>query len=103
MLMLRRALFAVTAGAALFAAADDAQAVGPILSPPPGIAQQYYNDNGTIGSRMYTSPRPVPGWVGNTSYTYQPFYPHKFMWSHYDVYRKRHASGGATTTRAYYW
>lgn len=100
---IRRVLPAVTMAAALYAVADDAQAAGPILSPAPGIFQQYHEDHGTIGARMYPSPRPVPAWVGNTYYTYQPFYPHKFMWSHYDVYRKRHADGGRTTTRAFYW
>ncbi|MGC3969412.1 MAG: hypothetical protein QM775_19235 [Pirellulales bacterium] len=103
MLILRRALPAMALAAALLAVADEAQADSPLLSPAPGIFQQYYEGHGTIGSRMYTSPRPVPGWVGNTGYTYQPFYPHKFMWSHYDVYRRRHPGGGHTTTRAYYW
>jgi hypothetical protein len=103
MLILSRALPAIALAAALFATTDEAQAQYGIGQPAPGIHQQYYEDHGAIGSRLYTSPRPVPGWVGNTWYNYQPFYPHKFMWSHYDVYRRAHPGGGRTTTRAYYW
>jgi len=102
---IHRILIAALVAGATYFVADSAQAQGPVRArlAAPGIAQQYVEDEGLIGSKMYPSPRPVPAWVGHTYYTYQPFYPHKFMWSHYDVYRKRHADGGHTTTRAFYW
>lgn len=97
MLASRVFLFAVVALATLtgdFSPA--AQAAGPIATRRGG--NNFYESHGTIGSRMYTSPLPVPAWVGNTNYTYQPFYPHNHLWSHYDVYRRN-----GTTTRAFYW
>jgi len=97
--MLARVLFFAVVAAATLSAdfAGEAQAAGPFRRgySPEG---NYYEPHGAIGSKMYPSPLPVPAWVGRTNYTYQPFYPHNHLWSHYDVYRK-----GGTTTRAFYW
>jgi len=91
--------FAVVALATLSAdLADEARAAGPIRGRFGYTGGNYYEPHGTIGSKMYPSPLPVPAWVGNTNYTYEPFYPHHHLWSHYDVYRR-----GGTTTRAFYW
>lgn len=42
---------------------------------------------------MYTAPKQVPGWVGHTYYTYQPFYPHEFLYPHYREYYNVHSLG----------
>ncbi|MCE9604402.1 MAG: hypothetical protein K8U03_05790 [Planctomycetia bacterium] len=98
MLASRVFLFAALATATLLGSfSDEARAAGP-LAARRNYGQNFYESHGTIGSRMYPSPLPVPAWVGNTNYTYEPFYPHNHLWSHYDVYRR-----GATTTRALYW
>lgn len=55
---------------------------------------------GAAPAEMYPSPRPVPGNVGVTYYTYEPFAPHQFLQSHARVWSKNHGAGGRTTTFA---
>jgi len=94
-MLARVVLFAAVVAATLSADfASEARAAGPFA-----YRNNFYESHGTIGSRMYPSPRPVPAWVGITNYTYEPFYPHNHLWSHYDVYRR----GNGTVTRAFYW
>jgi hypothetical protein len=97
-MLARVTLFAAVALATLFADfTPEAQAAGP--RGRSFVYQDNFTENhGTISSGLYPSPLPVPRWVGHTYYTYQPFYPHNHLWSHYDVYRKN-----GTTTRAFYW
>ncbi len=53
---------------------------------------------------MYTAPVPVPGWVGHTYYTYQPFYPHEMMNWHTDRYHSYYDNGrGLNSTKATYY
>src|SRR5689334_12180322 len=43
----------------------------------------YYAQPGPFNgaaAQLYVSPRPVPPFVGHTWVTYQPFYPHEFMY-----------------------
>jgi hypothetical protein len=53
---------------------------------------------------LYISPRPVPGWVGHTYNTYQPFWPHEFLYQHKDTYHSYYDQGrGLNRTSAHYY
>lgn len=72
---------------------------GVVSMPPTGRPDLFYNYY--VGPRchqgnaagMYTAPQQVPGWVGHTYYTYQPFYPHEFLYPHYREYYNVHSLG----------
>lgn len=53
-----------------------------------GIAQQYYSNSGVSPevARLYPAPHPVPAYVGQTYYTYQPLMPHEYLYAHRRVY-----------------
>lgn len=53
---------------------------------------------------MYISPTGVPGWVGHTYNTYQPLYPHQFLYAHKDRYHSYYDQGmGLNRTSAHYY
>ncbi len=53
---------------------------------------------------LYISPTGVPGWVGHTYHTYQPLYPHQFLYQHSDKYHSYYDRGfGLNRTKASYW
>ncbi|MFN7843736.1 MAG: hypothetical protein ACK5YR_07450 [Pirellula sp.] len=53
---------------------------------------------------MYISPIGVPGWVGHTYNTYQPLYPHQFLYQHHDRYHSYYDNGmGLNRTHAHYY
>ena len=53
---------------------------------------------------MYMSPIGVPGNVGYTYYTYQPFYPHQYLYQHHDSYHSYYDGGrGLNRTKASYY
>lgn len=53
---------------------------------------------------MYMSPIGVPGNVGHTYYTYQPFYPHQYLYQHHDRYHSYYDGGrGFNRTSAKYY
>ncbi len=53
---------------------------------------------------MYISPVGVPGWVGHTYITYEPFQPHEFMYHHRHRYHSYYDSGaGLNRTMATYY
>lgn len=53
---------------------------------------------------MYMSPIGVPGNVGHTYYTYQPFYPHQYLYQHHDRYHSYYDGGrGMNRTSAKYY
>jgi hypothetical protein len=53
---------------------------------------------------MYISPIGVPGWVGHTYNTYQPLYPHQFLYQHHDRYHSYYDQGmGLNRTHAHYY
>jgi hypothetical protein len=55
-------------------------------------------------AEMFVAPRPVPAWVGHTYYTYQPFYPHQYMYWHKDTYHSYYDnSRGLNRTSAHYY
>jgi len=52
---------------------------------------------------LYISPVGVPGSVGHTYNTYQPFYPHHFLYQHKDRYHSYYDQGfGFNRTKAHY-
>ena len=63
-----------------------------------GLFYNYYTQGGAVNAQMYLSPRPTPPLVGHTYITYQPFYPHEFMYTHKRHYMARHGDGGFTRT-----
>jgi hypothetical protein len=53
---------------------------------------------------LYMSPIGVPGWVGHTYNTYQPLYPHQFLYQHHDRYHSYYDQGmGLNRTHAKYY
>ena len=63
----------------------------------------YYvpNNAGAVPAQLYVSPLPVPGSVGHTYVTYQPFMPHEFTYPHSRTYRKSYDCGrGLNRTKA---
>lgn len=62
---------------------------------------QGYSNQAEAG--MYISPVGVPGWVGHTYVTYQPFWPHEYTWRHHDRYHSYYDNGrGLNRTSAHY-
>jgi hypothetical protein len=58
---------------------------------------------GGVGAELYLSPRPVPPHVGHTYITYQPLYPHEFLYHHHRTYHRYYNSGqGLTRTSVRY-
>lgn len=71
----------------------------------PDLFYNYYTQGNAnrANAQMYVSPRPVPPFVGNTFYTYQPFYPHHYLYAHKDRYHNYYDNGrGTNRTRATY-
>ena len=55
-------------------------------------------------AQMYLSPVPVPPFVGHTFYTYQPLYPHHYLFSHSDRYHNYYDGGrGTNRTKVRYY
>jgi hypothetical protein len=60
-----------------------------------GASELFYNYyvppvNGGAGAAMYPAPLPVPPHVGHVYYTYQPFYPHEYLYAHNRTYYRYH-------------
>ncbi|HBE66852.1 MAG TPA: hypothetical protein DDW52_01755 [Planctomycetaceae bacterium] len=93
------AVFAIGASAVSNAQAQQYVSVGQQL-----FANQYtqgYANQAT--AQMYVSPVPVPQWVGHTYITYEPLYPHQFMYSHTDRYHSYYDGGrGLNSTKVHY-
>lgn len=53
-------------------------------------------------AEMYTAPLPVPEHVGHTYNTYQPVYPHEFMYGHCRSWWTHTPGAGWTRTKARY-
>jgi hypothetical protein len=58
-----------------------------------------------LGAELYVSPIPVPPHVGHTYVTYQPLYPHEFLYTHHRTYHRYYNGGqGLTRTKVqWYW
>ncbi|REJ69486.1 MAG: hypothetical protein DWQ31_04480 [Planctomycetota bacterium] len=69
------------------------------------LLYNFYVGGGPYGhhpAQMHLAPYPTPPWVGHTYITYQPFYPHEFMYHHHRVYTRVHRHGGTTRTKIWY-
>jgi hypothetical protein len=66
----------------------------------PNLFGNYYtwNNCGATPAALYVSPRPIPPHVGHTFITYQPLYPHEFMYTHHRTYH-RYYNGGQGLNR----
>lgn len=54
-------------------------------------------------AQMYMSPLPVPPNVGHTFFTYQPFYPHEYLYGHTNKFHNYYDNGrGTNRTRVNY-
>jgi len=53
-----------------------------------------------LGAELYVSPRPVPPHVGHTYVTYQPLYPHEYLYDHHRTYH-RYYNGGQGLNRTH--
>lgn len=53
-----------------------------------------------VGAQLYISPIPVPPHVGHTFITYQPLYPHEFLYTHHRTYH-RYYNGGQGLNRTH--
>lgn len=51
---------------------------------------------GVISAPLYVSPIPTPPHVGHVWITYQPLYPHEFLYKHSKVYWRNNPQGGRT-------
>ncbi|WP_372897152.1 hypothetical protein [Stieleria sp.] len=57
----------------------------------------------TSNAQMYVSPVPVPAFVGHTFNTYQPLYPHEFLYKHTNRYHNYYDNGrGINRTKVHY-
>jgi hypothetical protein len=85
----------------------NAGCLGPLVCLPrdtmnPYLFYNYYvgGNCGSIPAAMYPSPMPTPPVVGHTYFTYQPFYPHEFMYAHRRTYHHHYDyNRGLTRTR----
>lgn len=99
----------VVAVAGLLAAAGSVQAQDSFASNYGRGVQPLFNNYFTQGASdqanasLYISPVDVPGNVGHTYNTYQPFWPHEFTYSHWDRYHSYYDGGrGLNRTSAHY-
>jgi hypothetical protein len=57
-----------------------------------------------VGAELYLSPRPIPPHVGHTYITYQPLYPHEFLYTHHRTYHRYYNGGqGLNRSHVHYW
>ncbi len=71
----------------------------------PDLFGNYYtwNNCGAVPAALYVAPRPVPPHVGHTYITYQPLYPHEFMYTHHRTYHRYYNGGqGLNRTSVHY-
>ena len=53
-------------------------------------------------AELYISPKPVPPHVGHTWFTYQPFYPHEYLYKHQRAYYTYNRGAGWRRTNVRY-
>ena len=56
-----------------------------------------------LGAELYLSPRPVPPHVGHTYITYQPLYPHEFLYTHHRTYHQYYNGGQGLNRTSVHW
>lgn len=64
----------------------------------PDLFYNYYTQgySNRANAQMYLSPHPIPPNVGHTFFTYQPLYPHHYMFKHSDRYHNYYDGGRGT-------
>jgi hypothetical protein len=84
---------------------DDGLGCQPWEYGDPALFHNFYapNNCGGAPAQLYIAPRPVPPLVGHTYYTYQPFMPHEFTYSHYRTYRHYYDDGRGMTRAKAVW
>jgi hypothetical protein len=73
---------------------------------PHDLFRQYYvpNNCGGPAAELYPAPHYVPPHVGHVYYTYQPLYPHEFLYDHHRTYHRYYDNGrGLTRTSVKWW
>lgn len=71
----------------------------------PDLFYNYYTQGfcNVSNAQMYLCPRPVPPFVGNTYFTYQPWYPEEMLYWHKNRYHNYYDGGrGMDHTRVIY-
>jgi len=71
----------------------------------PDLFYNFYTQGAanSANAQMYVAPVPVPPNVGNTYLTYQPFYPHEFLYPHTDKFHNYYDNGrGMNRTKVQY-
>jgi len=71
----------------------------------PDLFYNYYTQGycNASNAQMYLCPRPVPPFVGNTYFTYQPWYPEEMLYWHKNRYHNYYDGGrGMNHTRVVY-
>jgi hypothetical protein len=91
----------------MFAATSKAQdGYSPVYNPGQNVFNNYFTQGGAnqATAAAYISPVGVPGWVGHTYITYEPLYPHEFMYHHKHRYHSYYDNGaGLNRTSAHYY
>ena len=73
---------------------------------PHDLFRQYYvpNNCGGAPAELYPAPHAVPPHVGHVYYTYQPLYPHEWLYKHHRTYHRYYNDGrGLTRTSVRWW
>ncbi len=71
----------------------------------PNLFGNYFawNNCGAIPAALYVAPKPIPPHVGWTYITYQPLFPHEFMYTHHRTYHRYYNGGqGLNRTSVHY-
>ena len=71
----------------------------------PELFYNYYvpPNFGGVGAQLYMAPGPVPGHVGHTYYTYQPLYPHEYLYGHTRTYHRYYNCGKGLNRTKVQW
>ncbi len=103
-MQLAKRILSIAVVTASFCLANSANAQDYVSVGQTLFANQYtqgYANQAT--AQMYVSPGPIPQWVGHTYITYEPLYPHEFMYRHTSRYHSYYDGGrGLNSTRVHY-
>ena len=96
----RCAALAVLSAVAWFVLPAACPAGGYHQYGPSDLFYNYYEPPGCcgVGAEMYPCPRPVPSYVGQTYYTYQPALPQENLYHHTRQYNTYQPCSGWTST-----
>ncbi len=84
---------------------NDIQNCRPRTYGQPDLFYNYYVPGtcGGVPTAAYVAPRPVPAWVGQTYYTYQPFMPNELLYEHHRTYYRCYDQGRGMTRTSVSW